>query len=144
MRRNTSTTGLAIVWGLPLLLGCSSGATNDVDYLPGRSRSACADVRRRISLPDGQPIPKGVTPPRIRFLERPAASQKTTGSVACAEATVGVDGLLHDVEIIKVVGSVQWARSVQEALNAARFEPAMKDGEPLPVRMSIGFGFESR
>jgi hypothetical protein len=141
MRRTTSAAGFTVVWGLPLLLGCSSGATDDADFVPSRGRSVCADVQRRISLPDGQPIPKGLTPPKIKFFEEPAASAKTTGSVACAEATVGVDGLLHDVKIVKVVGSVQWARAVQEALTKWRFEPAMKDDQPLAVRMSLGFGF---
>src|ERR1700682_2362870 len=116
MRLMTSTTALAVAWGLSLLLGCASGSENDAGYVPRPRRNACDDVRKRLSLLDGQPIPKGVFPPKIKFFEPPAASQKPTGSVACVDVTVGADGLLHDIRIVKVVGSVQWAKAVEESL----------------------------
>jgi TonB family protein len=54
--------------------------------------------------------------------------------------TVGTDGLAHDVTVTKLLGhgfDEQALRSVQEW----RFEPAAKNGRPIPARITVQVDF---
>ena len=65
-----------------------------------------------------------------------------TGPVE-VELLIKEDGSVHDIEVIHGVGMGLDERMI-EAVQPARFEPAMKAGKPISARMKIRVGFSAR
>lgn len=54
--------------------------------------------------------------------------------------TVGVDGLPYDVCVVNALGHGLDEKAI-EAVKRWKFQPAMKDGRPVPVRLSVEVDF---
>jgi TonB family protein len=99
--------------------------------------------------PRSVPIPPGVTPPRAIQEVKPtytpeALRQKISGSVFI-QGIVGVDGTFRNLQVVRSLDTVYGLDDA--ALKAAsqwRFIPGMKDGQPVPVVMTVELSFYVR
>jgi TonB family protein len=99
--------------------------------------------------PRSAPIPPGVTPPRAIQEVKPtytpeALRQKISGSVFI-QGIVGVDGTFRNLQVVRSLDSVYGLDDA--ALKAAsqwRFVPGTKDGQPVPVVMTVELSFNVR
>jgi protein TonB len=88
----------------------------------------------------------GVIMPRLLHDVRPeytsdALVRKISGAVF-VQGVVGTDGALHDLQVVRSLDAVYGLD--QQALKAAaqwRFEPGTKDGQPVPVVVTIELTF---
>jgi protein TonB len=95
------------------------------------------------------PIPPGVTPPRLIQQVKPsytaeAMRQKINGTVLL-QGIVGVDGGFHNLQVVRSLDAVYGLDD--QALKAAsqyRFAPGMKDGQPVPVAVTVEIAFTLR
>ena len=88
----------------------------------------------------------GVSAPRVMFREGSgvhAGSQRgqSGGHCSCSGHGWHVDGLAHDINGIKSLGSGLDEKAV-EAVQKWKFAPGPKDGEAVPVRASIEINFK--
>ena len=86
----------------------------------------------------------GTTPPRAVYSPDPEYSEdarkaKYQGTVILG-LTVGVDGSPYDPCILQALGEGLDEKSL-EAVKHWKFQPAMKDGHPVPVRLSVETDF---
>lgn len=70
-----------------------------------------------------------------------ARSKKISGSVQLL-LTVGIDGLPHDIVVTKPLGYGLDENAVA-ALQKWKFDPAAKDGEPIPARIAVEIEFQN-
>lgn len=68
-----------------------------------------------------------------------ARKAKVSGSVLLT-MTIGVDGMAHDISVIKSLDSGLDLKAV-EAVQKWHFNPGTKDGEPVPVLATIEINF---
>jgi TonB family protein len=68
-----------------------------------------------------------------------AHNEKIEGSVVLL-ATIGTDGLAHDIQVARPLGYGLDELAV-EALNKWTFKPAMSAGKPVPVKINIKIPF---
>jgi protein TonB len=92
-------------------------------------------------------IGPGVTPPQVVYRSDPlypvdAQSAKSGGTVVL-DTVIPEDGVPR---VIRVIRSLNWQfdESAINALKQWRFSPAMKDGNPVKVRMNVAVEFTSR
>jgi TonB family protein len=90
---------------------------------------------------------KGLTPPKVTKEERPHYSQsamdrKVQGDVLL-ELIVTEKGLPTDIRVLKPLDP-DLDRAAMEAALEWRFEPALKDGNPVRVRVHLEIQFELR
>jgi TonB family protein len=103
------------------------------------------------SQPDTRsvPIPPGVTTPRAIREVKPAYTaeairRKISGSVSI-QGIVGVDGTFRNLQVVRSLDAVYGLDDA--ALKAASqwlFTPGMKDGQPVPVVMTLELSFTVR
>lgn len=82
--------------------------------------------------------------PKITYRERAqytkeARDQKVEGTIVLS-AEYGADGVIRDIKVEKGL-PYGLTESAIEAAKAIRFEPAMKDGQPVSVRGKMEFSF---
>jgi TonB family protein len=112
---------------------------------------ACAVVA--IGLVSGKPqdengvykMSDGIQAPRVLFKSDPrytdeAKAAKIEGSVLL-QVVIGTDGLAHDINVIKGIGGGLDEKAV-EAVQQWKFQPGVKDGEPVKVRAQIEINFK--
>jgi TonB family protein len=68
-----------------------------------------------------------------------ARKKKKNGTVIL-ETVVGTDGLTHDIHVLQPLGYGLDEQAVK-ALGQWKFEPATKDGQPVPVLLQIEMNF---
>jgi periplasmic protein TonB len=86
----------------------------------------------------------GVLPPKPIFSPHPdfseeARKNKLTGMVVL-RIIVGADGKPHDITVQRTLGMGLDEKAI-EAVRTWRFEPGTKDGQPVPVEVSIEVSF---
>lgn len=99
------------------------------------------------SLPDGTPIYRpgcGVTNPRVVSRVDPeysdhARKKKISGTVLLS-GVVDKDGSVRDIRVERSLEPTLDENAVT-AMNAWKFEPATKDGQPVPVKISVEMSF---
>jgi TonB family protein len=89
-------------------------------------------------------IGEGITSPRVIYKVDPAytdvaSAAKTAGTVTL-QVVVGTDGMAHDIHVISGIGSGLDEQAVK-AIEQWRFDPALKEGEPVKVRAMIEVNF---
>ena len=95
------------------------------------------------------PVPPGVTPPRliqeVRAGYTPEAMRQKISGTVLIQGIVGVDGGFHNLQVVRSLDTVYGLDDA--ALKAAsqwRFIPGMKDGQPVPVAMTVELAFYVR
>jgi len=88
----------------------------------------------------------GVSVPRVLSRADPeytpeASAAKIEGTVVLS-VIVGTDGLAHDINVIKGIGSGLDEKAVQ-AIQKWHFAPGTKDGEPVQVKAQIEVNFHT-
>ena len=112
---------------------------------------ACAIVA--IGLVSGKPqdengvykMSDGIQAPKVLFKAEPsytaeAKAAKIEGTVLL-QVVIGTDGAAHDVNVIKGIGGGLDEKAV-EAVQVWKFQPGVKDGEPVKVRAQIEINFK--
>ena len=93
---------------------------------------------------------QGVTPPKPTNMPAAGFSNRArkelkknhiNNAVSVLSMVVGVDGVPRDVCLLKAAGYDLDGKAA-EAVWKYRFEPAMKDGKPVPARVSIEVNFK--
>lgn len=99
---------------------------------------------------EGQPIyrvGKDVTVPKAIYDPAPnysrEAREKHYEGVSVLRVIVGPDGKAHNIEVQRSLGYGLDEEAIK-AVKKWRFEPARKDGEPVPVFVSIEVNFRLR
>jgi TonB family protein len=95
------------------------------------------------------PLPPGVTTPRLIQEAKPsytaeAMRRKIVGTVLI-QGVVTVDGAFRNLQVVRSLDAVYGLDN--EALKAAgqyRFTPGMRDGQPVPVAISVEIAFTLR
>src|ERR1700722_1216343 len=95
--------------------------------------------------PDCAHPPEGnVTPPRAIYSPQPEFSEqarrhKITGTVVLS-LTVGLDGIAHDIKVEKGLG-YGLDEKATDAVSRWKFEPALKDGQPIEKQIKVEVSF---
>lgn len=96
--------------------------------------------------PDGSPAQPVVEPPRIEeYVEAehpPVPLEEGRGATVELELTVLPDGTVDDVAVVGPAGEGFDEAAVQ-AVQRFRFQPATRDGEPIPARIRYRYVFEA-
>ena len=85
-------------------------------------------------------VGNGVSAPRVIHSKNARYTDEARRS--CVEGTVtlwlivGTDGLAHDIKIARSLGS-GLDKSAVDAVAKWRFDPARKDGKPVPVQINV-------
>lgn len=89
-------------------------------------------------------INHGVLAPRI--LDAPApeysdeARRKKVSGTVLVSTIVGIDGMTHDVQVLRSLGSGLDKKAV-DAVKRYKFQPATYEGKPVPVKVNIEVTF---
>lgn len=90
------------------------------------------------------PSPECATQPRSIYAPDPEytelARRKKIERTVRLEVTIGEDGQVHDITVVKFSGYDLDEQSVK-AVNQWKFEPAVNRGSPVPVRTRVEVGF---
>ena len=89
-------------------------------------------------------VKEGTTAPRALYSPDPEYSEDARKTkyqgTAVLGLTVGGDGLPYDVCVLNAVGHGLDEKSI-EAVKQWKFQPAVKDGHTVPVRLSVETDF---
>jgi TonB family protein len=128
-------------------------------FAPPQAPSPLPEAPSTAGAPDAPGIytvGNGVTAPRVVFAPEPEFSEearkhKISGNVLVS-LVVGVDGKPSDIKVTKSIGEVLAPKSKKvalsldekalEAVRQYRFEPAMFEGHPVPVRLTVAINFQ--
>jgi TonB family protein len=103
-----------------------------------------AELNEAIANDMATRISPGVTPPQVVYRSDPAfpANEQSVahGGTVVLDAIIPEDGIPR---VIRVIRSLNWQfdESAINALKQWRFSPAMKDGNPVKVRMNVAVEF---
>jgi len=102
-----------------------------------------AELNESIANDMATRIGPGVTPPQVVYRSdpvSPATGQSAAGGAVVLDAIIPEDGIPR---VIRVIRSLDWQfdESAINALRQWRFSPAMKDGNPVKVRMNVAVEF---
>lgn len=93
------------------------------------------------------PVRRQTTQPRVLHQAEPEyspeAKQARYGGTVHVSVKVGVDGRVHDVQILDSPG-LGLDEKITEALEKWRFAPAVKDGVPVDEKATISLTFRLR
>jgi TonB family protein len=85
-----------------------------------------------------------VKPPRVVFSPEPSYPQEARKGHAAGEIVIGMvvgsDGQPRDVKVISGIGPELDSAAV-DAAEKWRFQPGVKDGKPVPVKIAVEFDF---
>jgi TonB family protein len=89
-------------------------------------------------------LPPGVRPPRLISKTEPeytpeARREKVSGDVALS-VQLAADGTVQDVQVVRSLRP-DLDQSAVNAVRQWRFQPATKDGSPIPFRISVSVSF---
>jgi TonB family protein len=105
----------------------------DDSVVPDRGAPNCAHAPER-----------DVTPPRATYQPNPEysdkARKKKIQGVVVLSLTVGADGLPHDVKVDKGIGYGLDEKAI-EAVSRWKFDPALKDGQPIDKHINVEVQF---
>jgi beta-lactamase regulating signal transducer with metallopeptidase domain len=150
------TLKLGVV-GEVITVTCSSGAaalnaapwgeTFRIWTLDGGSRISRLVQALVPTLSAQQPVPVrvggSIQVPRKTFDVRPPCpSALTSGSVMILEATIAADGRVQDVKALRNVLPTEFLRSAIAAISQWKFTPAVLNGQPTPIIMSVTISYE--
>lgn len=112
------------------------------EILPEKANSASAHSGERVYDLKSTP---GITQPRMVNNPRPpytpeARAAKLEGTLVL-EATIGTDGRVSDVKILKWLGYGLDESAIETITTKWRFEPAMLNGQPVNVRANVEVTF---
>jgi|SRR5208282_1208341 len=82
--------------------------------------------------------PRAIYAPSPEYSEK-ARKKKITGTVVLA-LTVGTDGLAHDIQVEKKLGYGLDEKAV-EAMRKWKFQPELRDGQPVEERIHVDVTF---
>ena len=86
----------------------------------------------------------GVSAPRVIYRVDPEFSDEARRSkyqgTVLLRVVIGVDGKTHEISVVRSLGMGLDEKAV-EAARLWRFEPAMKDGRPVPVEVNMEISF---
>jgi len=89
-------------------------------------------------------VGNGVSPPRPIFQPEPEFSEEARKAkyqgICTLALIVGVDGRPRDIRVVGALGMGLDEKAI-ETVRTWRFEPAMKDGHPVPVPIQIAVDF---
>lgn len=89
-------------------------------------------------------VGQGVTPPRVTYQPNPEFSEQARAAkyqgTCVLKLIVGADGLPRDIKVINLIGMGLDEKAV-EAVQKWRFNPALKDGEPVAVEVAVEVDF---
>ena len=103
-----------------------------------------AELNESIANDMATRIGPGVTPPQVVYRSEPASlvngHSAPDGGTVVLDAIIPEDGIPR---VIRVIRSLDWQfdESAINALKQWRFSPAMKDGNPVKVRMNVAVEF---
>ena len=123
-----------------LLSGTSVG--QDAAPIPLTGKNAASVCRGK-----GKDAADCVTPPHATYAPDPPYPPKELknhyqGAVGLL-LTVGTDGLPHDIAVARSVTS-DFDEAAVDAVKTWRFDPAIKDGKRVPVRIKVEVTFRLR
>ena len=105
---------------------------------------ADSGVPERVAPGCPQPPQRNVTPPRAIYRPLPEfsdqARKKKIQGVVVLSLIVTVDGTVRDVKVVKGLGYGLDEKAVQ-AVSQWKFEPALKDGEPIEKEIKVETDF---
>lgn len=152
--------GLQVTHGLGFGLDQNAlVAVRDWHFVPGRRNGRpvesslrvdvefslkTAELNESIANDMATRIGPGVTPPQVVYRSEPVSPANgrnaTPGGVVVLDAIIPEDGIPR---VIRVIRSLNWQfdESAINALKQWRFSPAMKDGNPVKVRMNVAVEF---
>jgi len=109
--------------------------------VPAVSAPAPAALREieRQAAPEGESRPPRVVRQVVPSYPPMARSQGVKGTVV-VQVTVGLDGSVEGVEVVKTPSPLL-NQAAQEAARKMKFEPALSNGEPVRARLSVPFNF---
>ena len=101
--------------------------------------------------PSQPPLPPGVervggkvSAPRVTYMPEPEFSEEARKAgyqgVCTLSLIVGVDGRPSDIRMVSRLG-MGLDEKAMEAVSKWRFDPALKDGNPVPVRIMVEVSF---
>jgi len=95
-------------------------------------------------LSQGSAPDRDVTPPHLIYSTNPEftdqARRKKVQGVVILSLTVGADGLPHDITVDKGIGYGLDEKAV-EAVSRWKFDPALKDGQPIDKQIKVEVQF---
>lgn len=81
--------------------------------------------------------------PNVRFIPSPKYPEaKSTEGMTVVKVLIDTDGTIMDVDILKSSDYIDLDQAAIEAAWQARFSPAIQDGKPVRVWVSIPFTFK--
>jgi len=99
------------------------------------------------SAQEAPPAAPVITPPRlVEFVEAsypPQAEAEGLEGRVLVAITIAADGAVTDVQVVRPAGS-GFDEAAVDAVRRFRFEPARRDGAPVPVRIQYEYVFERR
>jgi TonB family protein len=119
------------------------GSVLEPREIPDLTAQALAPPSASVPLPPGATPPRPLQQVRANYTSE-ALRRKITGSVLI-QGIIGLDGTFQSLRIVRSLDSVYGLDD--EALKAARqwrFAPGMKDGQPVPVEITIEISFSVR
>jgi TonB family protein len=110
----------------------------DLPFTPWPNLEDCSAFRKD---PAGTHRPIPLYSPNPEHSEK-ARKAKISGSVTLF-ITVGVDGMAHDIVATKPLGYGLDENAIA-AVQKWKFDPAVRDGKPIPTRMAVEVGFRQQ
>jgi TonB family protein len=108
-------------------------------FAPSVLRAQSQDAPERLYK-----IGQGVTPPRVIYQPEPEFSEQARAAkyqgTCVLKLIVGADGLPRDIKVTNPIGMGLDEKAV-EAVQKWRFNPALKDGEPVSVEIAVEVDF---
>ncbi|MCB9622581.1 MAG: TonB-dependent receptor [Sandaracinus sp.] len=99
------------------------------------------------ALAQDAPAAPVITPPRlVEFVEAtfpPGAEAEGLEGRVLVAITIAADGAVTDVQVVRPAGN-GFDEAAVDAVRRFRFEPARRDGAPVPVRIQYEYVFERR
>lgn len=85
-----------------------------------------------------------VTPPRVRYQREPEFSEEARAvgyeGTCILKVIVGTDGMPRNIRVVNRIGMGLDEKAI-EAVGTWRFDPALKDGEPVAVEIAVEVAF---
>lgn len=94
------------------------------------------------------PLPGSIVAPKVKTRVEPRYPEgarlfRERGTII-VQSNIGADGIIHDARILQALPAPTMSHAVMEALHRWQFEPALKDGQPVPVCFNLTVNFRLR
>jgi TonB family protein len=81
-------------------------------------------------------------PRKLVDVQPAGPSTMTTGGILILEASINADGQVQDVKVLRNIPPKEVLQSATEAIRQWKFSPALLNGQPMAVIMSITLDYE--